>query len=413
VAGVGLAACTTDDGAADDGQARRAIAAASEPRYVDLHGIHQTGITTAAGAYGLVAAFTSTADDRAELIDVMHALTSEARAMMRGDRYEEREPAYPVTHTGTLGDRVPPADLSVVVSVGPSLFDDRYGLGRRRPRELVEMPYGLGNDRLDAAQTHGDLLVSISADSADVGIFALRQLMRRTRGGLVLRWMVEGFNRRDPPAPGRAGVRNLLGFRDGTANLDTGDDALMDRYVWVADGDGEPAWAAGGSYHVVRVIRMRVELWDRTSLAEQEAIIGRHKATGAPIGLADETDPVDFAADPDGRITALDAHIRLANPRTPASEENLILRRGFSFSRGFDGAGRLDQGLLFASFQRSLESGFLAVQARLKGEPLEEYIQPVGGGFFFALPGVRDERDWIGRALLTVGAAGRPTMMRP
>jgi deferrochelatase/peroxidase EfeB len=72
----------------------------------------------------------------------------------------------------------------------------------------------------------------------------------------------------------------------------------------------------------------------------------------------------------------------------------------FGFLRGFDGAGRLDQGLLFASFQRSLLRGFLAVQARLKGEPLEEYIQPVGGGFFFALPGVRDEDDWFGRALL-------------
>jgi len=65
------------------------------------------------------------------------------------------------------------------------------------------------------------------------------------------------------------------------------------------------------------------------------------------------------------------------------ADANRILRRGFSYSRGFDGAGRLDQGLLFGSFQAGLEAGFLAVQERLAGEPLEESIQPEGGGFFY------------------------------
>ena len=51
------------------------------------------------------------------------------------------------------------------------------------------------------------------------------------------------------------------------------------------------------------------------------------------------------------------------------------------------------------SFQRSLD-GFLAVQERLTGEPLEEYIHPEGGGFFFALPGVRGRSDFLGASLL-------------
>ncbi len=97
---------------------------------------------------------------------------------------------------------------------------------------------------------------------------------------------------------------------------------------------------------------------------------------------------------PTGDVTPLDAHIRLANPRTESSQRNLILRRGFSYSRGFDRAGQLDQGLLFASYQRSLADGFLAVQARLAGEPLEEYILPIGGGFFFVPPGASDDGYW-------------------
>jgi deferrochelatase/peroxidase EfeB len=144
---------------------------------------------------------------------------------------------------------------------------------------------------------------------------------------------------------------------------------------------------------------MFVEFWDRTPLAEQEAIIGRHKASGAPLGREREEDLPVFDDDPDGRQTPLDAHIRLANPRTGEAAENLILRRGFSYSGDFDGAGQLDQGLAFVCFQRDLETGFLAVQARLDGEPLEEYILPVGGGFFFALAGTPDPDRPLGADL--------------
>jgi deferrochelatase/peroxidase EfeB len=232
--------------------------------------------------------------------------------------------------------------------------------------------------------------------------FALRQVMRRTRSDLVLRWMVDGYAR--GIGAGQASEaqtpRNLLGFKDGTANLDVDDAALMDRHVWVGAQDGEPEWAVGGSYQAVRIIRNFVEFWDRTRLVEQEQLIGRSKVSGAPLGLTGEfTDP-DYPSDPDGKRIPLDAHIRLANPRTPETDENRILRRGFNYSRGFDGAGRLDQGLAFVAYQRSLEKGFLTVQRRLKGEPLEEYIMPVGGGFFFILPGVTGPDRFLGDQLV-------------
>jgi deferrochelatase/peroxidase EfeB len=382
VGGGALVAGNARPAGADDGTERA-------PAYVPFHGAHQTGIVSAAPAAGLMAAFNVEAADRAELADTFRALTDETAHLMEGKAYDERDPAYPALYSGTVGNPPPAADLSVITSVGASLFDDRFGLADRKPRELVEMPF-IANDRLDPALSHGDLLLSISADSPDVCVFALRQLMRRTRGALVLHWMIDGFNRHDSAGPGRAPVRNLMGFKDGTANLDFSDDPLMNKHVWVQPSDDEPAWAVGGSYQAVRLIRMFVEFWDRTALSEQEALIGRVKKSGAPLDGKVETDVPDYANDPKGEVTPLDAHIRLANPRTAATDQNLILRRGFSYSRGFDGAGRLDQGLAFVSFQRSLENGFLAVQARVTGEPLEEYILPVGGGFFFALPGSRN-----------------------
>ena len=183
-----------------------------------------------------MAAFDVTAANRDELREAFRALTDEARRLMTGEPYEERDEAFPPLHAGTVGDRTPKADLSIVTALGASLFDDRYGLADRKPRELVQMPF-FPNDRLDPARSHGDLLLSLSADSPDVNIFALRQVMRVTRGEMTLRWMVEGFNRRSRPQPGKAPARNLMGFLDGTSNLDTSDDDLMRHYVWVARDD--------------------------------------------------------------------------------------------------------------------------------------------------------------------------------
>lgn len=369
---------------------------------IPFDGVHQAGVIRPVHQQPatLVAAFDVVAEDRAGLADALRDLTSRARELAAAFSPDQGDPLYPPPESGITGSTTGPADLTVTLSVGASLFGDRFGLADRRPRQLTAMPH-FANDVLDPAATHGDLLVQVSTIDQVSAIHALRYLQMGTRDALRLRWLQEGFTRPDArPVAGHTTTRNLLGFKDGTANPDMEQASLMDELVWVGPDDGEPGWAVGGSYLVVRLIRMFVERWDRTALGEQERIIGRSKRTGAPLGAGREEDEPAYATDPTGATIPLTAHVRLANPRTPGSERNRILRRGYSYSRGFDDAGLLDQGLLFLAYQRDLGAGFMTVQARLDGEPLEEYIRPVGGGFFFTLPGTTGLDDYLGRSLL-------------
>jgi deferrochelatase/peroxidase EfeB len=375
---------------------RRASAAAAADPVVAFHGAHQAGITTPAQHHAILVALDVIAANRAELTDLLHAITDRARFLTAGGTPPDPGIAGPPTDSGVLGPRVPADRLTVTVGVGASLFDGRFGLTARKPAGLTPMRT-FANDRLDPAQCHGDLSLQLCADNRDTVLHALRDIAKQTRGGMQVRWRSDGFI--SPPRP--AGTpRNLLGFKDGTSNLDTTDAALMDRAVWLG-AQADQAWTAGGSYQVIRVIRMLVEFWDRISVSEQENLIGRRRDTGAPLDGNGEFDAPNFAADPVGAAIPLTSHIRRANPRTTQSDASRILRRPYNYDRGMDPVGDLDMGLLFVCYQQDLVGQFEAVQTRLIDEPLVDYIQPVGGGYFLVLPGVRDESDFLGRTLLS------------
>ncbi|HEU4423387.1 MAG TPA: Dyp-type peroxidase [Pilimelia sp.] len=171
----------------------------------------------------------------------------------------------------------------------------------------------------------------------------------------------------------------------------------MDQLVWVQPGDGEPGWCVGGTYQVVRLIRMSLPSWDVEPVTEQEKIFGRHKDTGAPLGQSAEADEPDYAADPDGRTISLNAHIRRANPGTPEARAHRILRRGWSYRRMNTGMPE-DVGHIFTCYQRDVEKGFATIQRRLAGEALERYLLPFGGGYYFVPP---PSGDYPGHTMLT------------
>ena len=218
-------------------------------------------------------------------------------------------------------------------------------------------------------------MVQACANDPQVTFHAIRNLTRIGRGVVALRWSQSGFGRTSSTDSAQVTPRNLMGFKDGTNNLVAEDDAALRTHTWVGDRD-DPAWMRGGSYMVVRRIRILTEVWDRSTLADQEATIGRVKISGAPLGKNKEHDVVDLAARQDGELViAADAHIRLAAPEV--NDGVRLLRRGYSFTDGINPVtNQLDAGLFFIAFQRDPRRGFIPVQQQLATDAAQRVHPP-------------------------------------
>ena len=396
-AGLGAGAITLGAGGYLAGQ-NEAEASGEGTGSVPFYGEHQAGIDTPAQDRLHFAAFDLLSEDRTELQEMLRDWSKAAAEMTAGlliGDVNHMELAPPDDTGETVG--LLPSSLTVTFGFGPSLFEKRgLGFAAKRPAALREIP-PLPADELNELESNGDICVQACSDDPQVAFHAIRNLARIGRGTVVMRWSQLGFGRTATTSRSQDTPRNLMGMKDGTANIRAEDTEAMDRFVWV--GDEGPAWMRGGSYLVTRRIRMLLEVWDRSSLEDQEQTIGRHKYSGAPLGGSDEFDPLDLDAQTDGKPTIpVDSHVRLASAKVNGER---ILRRGYSFTDGVDESlGELEAGLFFIAFQRDPEKQFVAIQRRLgSSDALNEYIKHVGSALFAVPPGAR-QGGYVGESLL-------------
>ncbi len=365
---------------------------------VPFHGQYQAGIATPVQDRLHFTTFDVLDSDRAKLITMLQAWTRAAERMCAGlDALDPGSfPSIVQAPPGDTGEAVglPPSRLTITIGFGPSLFSkggkDRFGLAKRRPDALKDLPHFRG-DTLEALRSRGDIAVQACADDPQIAVHAIRNLARIGFGTVSVRWSQLGFGKTSSTTPSEQTPRNLFGFKDGTNNIAGDDFAGLDKHVWVRNSDQE--WLNGGSFMVARRIRMLIETWDRTSLAEQENIIGRDKKEGAPIGLRLERDPVDFDQQPEV------AHVKLVAPEQ--NDGTTLLRRGYSFVDGSDGLGRLDAGLFFISFQND-PAGFIKIQRKMsQDDVMNEYIRHTGSGLWACPPGVTGADRFWGDTLLS------------
>ena len=364
-------------------------------------GEHQAGIVTPAQDRLHFAAFDVSDISRDELRELLDDWSYAANRMAAGLGAGEFGPAdgpydSPPDDTGEALD-LPPAGLTITFGFGPSLFDDRFGLASKRPAALIDLPHFPGDALIDSL-VGGDLCVQACSDDPQIAVHAIRNLSRIAFGRAKLRWSQLGFGRTSSTTRAQVTPRNLFGFKDGTANMRAEDVSTVDKEVWVSPGDGTD-WMTGGSYLVARKIRMTIETWDRTSLREQERVVGRTKGAGAPLSGGTEFTPPDFELTGRADAPLIDeaAHVRLAHPSSNGGAQ--MLRRGYNFVDGNDDLGRLNAGLFFICFQRDPREQFVPVQLSLaRNDAMNEYVRHVGSGIFAVPPGATKDRP-IGAGL--------------
>ena len=345
---------------------------------ISFYGKHQAGITTPMQKNIYFVVLDLHTKDKEEIIQLFKDWTNYSEKLVNGDlvKKDGSNALLPPSDTGeTVG--LNPYRLTLTFGVSAS-FLTKLGLEKKRPKLFRDLP-AFPKEQLREQYTGGDIVIQACADDEQVAFHAVRNLIRKGRNKVTMKWSQSGFaaigDRMETP-------RNLFGFKDGTANVTTEKD--FDKVVWADSQD----WMKNGSYMAVRRIIMHLETWDRTNLQEQENTFGRYKESGAPFGKQNEFDEVDLS------LLPVDSHVRLAK------EVDLpILRRSYSYSDGIDPkTGQFDAGLLFIAFQKDPDS-FVKIQTNLGAvDKMNEYVTHIGSGLFACFGGVK-KGGYIGQDL--------------
>ena len=345
---------------------------------ISFYGKHQAGITTPMQKNIYFVVLDLRTIDKNELIQLFKDWTDYSQKLVNGElvKKDGSNALLPPSDTGeTVG--LNPYRLTLTFGVSAS-FLTKLGLEKKRPKLFRDLP-AFPKEQLREQYTGGDIVIQACADDEQVAFHAVRNLIRKGRNKVTMKWSQSGFaaigDRMETP-------RNLFGFKDGTANVTTEKD--FDKVVWADSQD----WMKNGSYMAVRRIIMHLETWDRTNLQEQENTFGRYKESGAPFGKKNEFDEVDLS------LLPVDSHVRLAK------EVDLpILRRSYSYSDGIDPkTGQFDAGLLFIAFQKDPDR-FVKIQTNLGADDkMNEYVTHIGSGLFACFGGVK-EGGYIGQDL--------------
>lgn len=356
------------------------------PQSVSFFGRHQNGIIDRMQERLYLAVLDVETESAAELETVLRKLTSAASRMSHGldagpIGATSGSPESPPDDTGEALN-LTPAGLTFTIGFGASIFDSRFGFAKNKPENFQALPI-FARDQVLPEKLGGDLMIQVCSDDDQVAFHAIRNLIRIGKGALVVKSLQSGFSGHNTGNSTET-PRNLFGFKDGTANLNTQNEAELNEHLWVDKG-----WMAGGTYAAVRTFRFKVETWDRSSLLEQEQVFGRTKQEGAPLSGGTEFSTADFTS---SKIPN-DSHIALAHHSRHGGAK--ILRRAFNYTNGADVLGNLDAGLIFMSFQKDLEKQFVPIQNALaNNDRMNEYVAVTASAAFACPPGLKAGQFW-------------------
>ena len=369
-----------------------------------FRGVHQAGIVTPAQDRLHLAAFDITTGSRAQLVALLKAWTVAAERMTQGLPAGEVGPTdgAPLVPPDDTGEAIglSPGGLTITFGFGPGMFRDgrgrdRFGLADRQPDALRDLPHFPG-DQLDPQRSRGEIVVQACSQDPQVAFHAVRNLARIGFGTVAVRWSQLGFGRTSTTSTSQSTPRNLFGFKDGTLNVKAEETEALDRFVWV--GDEDQPWLAGGSYLVSRRINMQIETWDRQGLQPQEDVVGRTKASGAPLSGGTEFTPLDLSLQgSDGPLIPADSHVAVVSAGNHGGVR--MLRRGYNFVDGSNVLGGLDAGLFFIAFVRDPATHFIPLQnAMASSDAMMEYLRFTSSAIFAVPPGTAPG-EHVGQAL--------------